>query len=149
VILVDSSVWVDFFNGRTTPQTLKLDALLGEEPLLVGDLILCEVLQGARSEAHATKLESALRKFDIVPMLDSDIALASAKHYRVLRAKGITVRKTIDLLIGTCCIRRGYRLLHADRDFDPLQEHLGLRVVETPWAVHDRGARPAARRPSR
>ncbi|MBX5460853.1 MAG: PIN domain nuclease [Steroidobacteraceae bacterium] len=117
---------------KPTPQTLKLDALLGEEPLLVGDLILCEVLQGARSEAHAKKLESALRKFDIVPMLDSDIALASAKNYRLLRAKGITVRKTIDLLIGTCCILRGYRLLHADRDFDPFEEHLGLRVISHP-----------------
>jgi predicted nucleic acid-binding protein len=139
LILIDSSVWVDFFNGKHTAQTLKLQALLGVEPLLVGDLILCEVLQGARSEAQARTLEKKLRKFDIVPILDPDLAVQAATHYRKLRAKGITVRKTIDLLIGTFCIARHCALLHADRDFDPMHEHLGLQVVEAQWAVHERG----------
>ena len=141
MILVDSSVWVDFFNGKSTPQVLKLNDLLGEEPLLVGDLILCEVLQGARSEAHAKTLEKELRKFDIVSLLDADLAIASARNYRKLREQGITVRKTIDLIIGTYCIARRCELLHADRDFDPMQAHLGLRVVEAGWAVHERRAR--------
>jgi predicted nucleic acid-binding protein len=130
LILVDSSVWVDFFNGKSTAQTLKLQSLMGGEPLLVGDLILCEVLQGARSDSEARALENDLRKFDVVPILDEDLAVLAATHCRKLKAKGVTVRKTIDLLIGTFCIARGCALLHADRDFDPMREHLGLQVVE-------------------
>ncbi len=138
MILVDSSVWVDFFNGKSTAQTLKLQELLGAEPLIVGDLILCELLQGARSDAEARSLEKKLRKFDVVPILDAELAVQAAAHYRKLRAKGITVRKTIDLLIGTYCIARSCQLLHADRDFDPMRDHLGLQVVEAQWAVHER-----------
>ena len=137
MIVVDSSVWVDFFKGKATPQTLKLQELLGEEPLLVGDLILCELLQGARSDAHARTLEKELRKFDVVSMLNADLAVAAGRHYRLLREQGVTVRKTIDLIIGTFCIAQGHRLLHADRDFEPMEKYLGLEIIETPWMVNE------------
>jgi predicted nucleic acid-binding protein len=137
LIVVDTSVWVDFFNGKSTPQTLKLQELLGEEPVLVGDLILCELLQGARSDAHAKILEKELGKFAIVGMLDADIAVAAARHYRAVREQGITIRKTIDLIIGTFCIVRRHRLLHADRDFEPMQKYLGLEVVAAAWGVNE------------
>jgi predicted nucleic acid-binding protein len=137
LIVVDSPVWVDFFNGKSTPQTLKLQELLGEQPLLVGDLILCELLQGARSDAHARALEQALRKFELVSMLNADLAVAAGKHYRLLRQQGITVRKTVDLIIGTFCIAHGHRLLHTDRDFEPMEKYLGLEVIEIPWVVNE------------
>ena len=104
MIVVDSSVWIDFFSGRATPRTRTLLSLMGSEPLLVGDVILCEVLQGARTEAHAQVLERELRKFEVVPMLNPDLAVAAAKNYRSLRSAGVTIRKTIDLIIGTFCI---------------------------------------------
>lgn len=129
MIVVDSSVWIDFFNGKVTPQTSKLLALMGNEPLLVGDLILCEILQGARTESHAQTLEVELRRFEIVPMLNPDLAVAAAKNYRVLRGEGVTIRKTIDLIIGTFCIVFKHTLLHDDRDFGPMETHLGLRTT--------------------
>ncbi len=137
MIVVDSSVWIDFFNGKATPQSLRLKNLMGVEPLSLGDLMLCELLQGARSDQHARALEKELRNFDIHPMLDDNLAVLAAKNYRGLRDVGITVRKTADLLIGTYCIQNGHDLLHSDRDFDPMQEHLGLKVVECSWSVHE------------
>jgi predicted nucleic acid-binding protein len=137
LIVVDSSVWIDFFNGRSTPQTLRLMELLGNEPLLVGDLMLCELLQGARSEANARELEKELRRFEIVNMLNESLAIEAARNYRRLREKGCTVRKTVDLLIGTYCIENKCELLHADRDFEPMERHLKLRTVATQWAVHE------------
>jgi len=137
VIVVDSSVWIDFFNGRTTAQTAKLLATLGEEPVLVGDLVLCEVLRGVRSETQALIVESELSKFELVQMLDPGLAVTAARHYRVLREKGVTVRKTIDLIIGTFCIAHGHSLLHADRDFDPMATWLGLQVVPADWGVNE------------
>jgi predicted nucleic acid-binding protein len=129
MIVVDSSVWIDFLNGNATPEVGRLSALLGTEPLLVGDVILLEVLQGLRSETDAKRVEAALRRFDLAPMLDPDLAVIAATHYRNLRTLGITVRKTIDLIIGTFCIARGHALLTADRDFAPMAEHLGLMLV--------------------
>jgi predicted nucleic acid-binding protein len=129
VIVVDTSVWIDFLNGRTTPQIDHLHDLLGAQPLLIGDLILLEVLQGVRSEAEAARVEAALRRFDIQPMLDPDLAVLAAAHYRRLRTFGVTIRKTIDLVIGTFCIARDHALLTADRDFLPMASHLGLRLV--------------------
>lgn len=129
MIVVDSSVWIDFLNGHATPEVGRLSALLGTEPLLVGDIILLEVLQGVRSETDAKRVEAALRRFDVVPILDPDLAVLGAAHYRHLRALGITVRKTIDLIIGTFCIARGHALLTADRDFAPMSGHLGLTLV--------------------
>jgi predicted nucleic acid-binding protein len=130
LIVVDSSVWIDFFNGKVTPQTSKLLSLLGNEPLLVGDLILCEILQGARTEAQARRLEQELRKFELLPMLNPELAIAAAKNYNLLRSEGITISKTIDLIIGTFCIAHGHTLLHDDRDFSPMETHLGLKIIE-------------------
>jgi predicted nucleic acid-binding protein len=129
MIVVDSSVWIDFLNGNATPEVGRLSSLLGTEPLLVGDVILLEVLQGVRSEADAQRVEAALRRFDIVPMLGPELAVMAAAHYRRLRGVGITVRKTIDMIIGTFCIARGHALLTADRDFAPMGRHLGLILV--------------------
>jgi predicted nucleic acid-binding protein len=129
MIVVDSSVWIDFLKGHSTPEVARLSILLGTEPLLVGDVILLEVLQGVRSETDAKRVEAALRRFDVVPMLDPDLAMIAATHYRRLRTLGITVRKTIDLIIGTFCIVRGHALLTADRDFAPMAEHLELTLV--------------------
>jgi predicted nucleic acid-binding protein len=126
VILVDSSVWISHLRGLWTTATAKLEAAAVREPILVGDLILLEVLQGARDEAHAARIERGLRRFDVVPLLDGDLAPRAARNYRKLRELGITVRKTADIVIGTYCIERCCALLHDDRDFAPMEEHLGL-----------------------
>ena len=129
MIAVDSSVWIDFLNGDKTREVTHLSSLLGAEPLLGGDIVLREVLQGIGSEAEARRVEEALRRFDVEPMLDPELAVLAATHYRRLRGLGITVRKTIDLIIGTFCIARGHALLTADRDFAPMARHLGLTLV--------------------
>jgi predicted nucleic acid-binding protein len=129
LIVVDSSVWIDFFNGKVTPRTNTLLSLMGNEPLLVGDIILCEILQGARTEAQARRLEEELRKFEVAPMLNPELAVIAAKNYRTLRNQGITIRKTIDLLIGTYCIAYKHTLLHDDRDFVPMETYLGLKTT--------------------
>ena len=129
MILVDSSVWIARLRGRETAATAKLRALVAHEPLLIGDLILLEVLQGARDEAHAARIERDLRRYAVVPLLDDELAPRAARNYRTLRDLGVTIRKTADLIIGTYCIERGHALLHDDRDFDPMEQHLGLRVA--------------------
>ena len=129
MILVDTSVWIDYFNGVPTRQTDLLDGYLGAEPLLTGDLILAEVLQGFRSDRDFRRAKAALDALVFEPMVGRDIALASAQNYRKLRALGVTVRKTIDVLIATFCIERGHRLLHADRDFTLMERPLGLVSV--------------------
>ena len=129
MILVDSSVWIARLRGRETEATARLRALIPREPLLIGDLILLEVLQGARDEAHAARIERDLRRYAVVPLLDDELAPRAARNYRALRDLGVTIRKTADLIIGTYCIERGHTLLHDDRDFDPMEQHLGLRVA--------------------
>jgi len=129
MILVDSSVWVAHLRGLRTPATTKLEAAAAREPLLVGDLILLEVLQGARDKAHAARIERGLRRYAVVPLLDPDLVPRAARNYRRLRELGLTIRKTADIIIGTFCIERRHSLLHDDRDFVPMEEHLGLRVV--------------------
>ena len=129
MILIDSSVWIAHLQGRETAATARLRNLVAREPLLIGDLILLEVLQGARDEAHAARIERDLRRYEVVALLDGDLAPIVARHFRTLRSLGITIRKTADLIIGTFCIERGHRLLHDDRDFDPMQKHLGLLVA--------------------
>jgi predicted nucleic acid-binding protein len=129
MVVVDSSVWIDYLNDAATSQTARLDGLIGHEAILVGDIILCEILQGFRSEAEARRVEALLRGFDLVPMLDPELAVRVAANYRALRRLGVTVRKTADLIIGTFCIERNHELLHDDRDFVPLEQHLGLRVL--------------------
>ena len=129
MIVVDSSVWIDYFNGVENRETALLDDFLGAEPIVIGDLILAEVLQGFRSEQDVRKARAALDTLVLEPMVGRDIALKSAGNYRALRAKGVTVRKTIDMLIGTFCMENGHRLLHRDRDFHPIEKHLGLETV--------------------
>ena len=126
MILVDSSVWIDYFRGAATPQTDRLDQLLSSELLLIGDLILTEVLQGFASEPDFNQARSLLAALPVVPLVGGEVALRAARNYRQLRAQGVTVRKTIDTLIATSCIEHGYALLYSDRDFDPFVEHLGL-----------------------
>lgn len=129
MIVVDSSVWIDHLRGTTTPQVTKLRALIGAEPLVVGDVILCEVLLGVPSKREAKAVERALRRFDLVPMLGADQAVRAAALYRELRGKGITVRKTIDLIIGAWCIAHDAKLLHSDHDFALLEQHAGLAAA--------------------
>jgi predicted nucleic acid-binding protein len=130
LIVVDSSVWIDFLNGRKAPHVDRLRAVLGVDEIIVGDLMLCEVLQGLDSERTAQQVEALLRRFEIVPMAGDAIAVAAARNFRSLRKRGVTVRKTIDLLIGTWCIENGRPLLHNDNDFRPMARYLGL--IEAP-----------------
>jgi predicted nucleic acid-binding protein len=129
VILVDSSVWIDFFRGARTPQAEKLDALLGTTRIAVGDLILAEVLQGVRDEREFQQVRKTLDSFDQVDLAGREIAVQAAKNFRKLRDLGFTVRKTIDTLIATRCMESNFTLLHSDHDFDAFAEHLGLQVV--------------------
>jgi hypothetical protein len=130
VIVVDSCVWIDFLNGRKAAHVERLRAVFGAEEIVVGDLMLCEVLQGLESGRAARDVEALLRRFDIVPMAGDAIAVAAARNFRSLRRRGITVRKTIDMLIGTWCIENRRPLLHNDSDFHPMARHLGL--IEVP-----------------
>ena len=131
MILVDSSVWIDFFNGADTPQVTLLDNKLGDTPILVGDLILTEVLQGFKSNKDFEMAKQALERFELREMVGKDIALRSAENYRRLRKSGITVRKTIDVVIATFCIENSVALLHSDRDFDPMEDILGLMILSS------------------
>ncbi len=130
MILVDSSVWVDYFKGTVTRQTDKLDGLLGQEFVAIGDLILTEVLQGFDTDRDFHAARELLTSLTVVELGGRDVAIQAAKNLRKLRGLGVTVRKTIDMVIATRCIESGYELLHSDRDFDPFAAHLGLRVVE-------------------
>jgi predicted nucleic acid-binding protein len=126
VIAVDTSVWIDFLNGRNAAHVQQLRAILGTKEVIVGDLMLCEVLQGLESERMTQEVEALLRRFEIVPMAGDAIVVAAAHNFRSLRRRGITIHKTIDLLIGTWCIENRAPLLHNDSDFRPMARHLGL-----------------------
>jgi predicted nucleic acid-binding protein len=129
VIVVDTSVWIDFLNGRNAAHVRKLRSVLGSDEVIVGDLMLCEVLQGLDSETSARQVEALLRRFQVVSMAGDSVAVLAARNFRFLRRLGITIGKTIDLFIGTWCIENGAPLLHNDRDFLPLARHLGLIEV--------------------
>ncbi len=129
MIIVDSSIWIDYFNGNDIPEVAELDRLLGQELLGVGDLILTEVLQGFRQDKEYQTAKRLLTSLTVFEMLGMEIAVKSTENFRTLRKKGITVRKTIDVMIATFCIENGHSLLFADRDFDPFVEHLGLISV--------------------
>jgi hypothetical protein len=129
VILVDSSVWIDHFRGTDTEQVRRLRAEFDGDEVLVGDLVVCEVLQGFRLAADATRVEGILRSFELVSLADPELAVTAAANYRFLRSRGITIRTTVDLIIGTFCIERGHSLLHSDRDFEPMERLLGLQVA--------------------
>jgi predicted nucleic acid-binding protein len=122
-------VWIDYFKGRITAQTDKLDKLLGHEPLAIGDLILTEVLQGFPDERDFNQARKMLTSLMVVVLGGQEIAIQAAKNFRALRVLGVSVRKTIDTVIATRCIENGFDLMHNDRDFDPFAKHLGLRVV--------------------
>ena len=127
MILVDSSVWIDYFRGRSTRQANLLHALLGSEPVATGDLILTEVLQGFRVDRDFNQAKKLLASLTVVDLGGQTVAIQAARNFRALRALGVTIRKTIDTVIATRCIEDHYRLLYSDRDFDPFVAHLGLR----------------------
>lgn len=127
MIVVDSSVWIDYFTGKNTAGAEKLDALLGEELVAISDLILVEVLQGFRTDKDFRQARKLLMSLAVVNMLDTKIALKSAANFRTLRKKGITVRKTIDAIIATYCIDNKLPLLHSDKDFQPFHRYLKLQ----------------------
>lgn len=129
MILVDFSVWIDYFRGTIKLETEELDRLLSDELLAIGDLILTEVLQGFDNEREFHDARRMLSSLTVVELGGREIAIQAAKNFRALRKLGFTPRKTIDTVIATRCIESGYELLHSDRDFDPFVKHLGLRVV--------------------
>ena len=131
MILVDSSVWIDYFNGQSTPQVEILDNLLGAQPLAIGDLILAEVLQGFRQDSDYIIAKRLLTSLTVFNLLTSDLAIQSVDNFRALRKQGITIRKTIDVIIATFCIQENHALLFSDRDFMPFVQHLGLQAVRT------------------
>ncbi len=129
MILVDASVWIDYFNGVANAQTDRLDALLGQENILMGDIIMAEVLQGFTSDTEFKRAQNLLALLPFREMLGREVALQTARNYRALRKQGVTVRKTVDVMIGTFCILNNIPLLHKDRDFDPMEKWLGLVAV--------------------
>jgi hypothetical protein len=122
-------VWIELFNNANGPAVQRLRELTLVEPLLIGDLILCEVLQGFRSASSASLVERSLARYECVTLCGPELAVKAAANYRFLRTRGITIRKTIDVIIGTFCIERGHVLLHSDRDFEPMERLLGLRTI--------------------
>ncbi len=129
MILVDSSVWIDYFRSADTPQVALLDSYLGSSRLAVGDLIAAEVLQGVHDAREFKLVKKTLDAFVHIDLVGYELAVKAAENYRSLRNHGVTVRKTIDTLIATCCIENGLTLLHADHDFEPFAQHLGLKVA--------------------
>ena len=130
MIVVDSSIWIDYFNGTVSKKTDWLDEALGIEPIIMGDIILAEVLQGLQIEKDFKTAKKLLLEFPFMDMIGQELAIKSAMNYRTLRQKGITVRKTIDVMIGTFCIHNNFPLLHNDKDFDPLEKYLKLKVMK-------------------
>jgi predicted nucleic acid-binding protein len=129
VVLVDTSVWIDYFNGARARRTDLLDSLLGTGAVLIGDLILAELLQGFVSDADYRSAAALLEEIPCVTLGGREIALQAAQNFRTLRRRGVTVRKTIDVFIGTYCIAHRHELLHSDRDFDAMARYLGLRLA--------------------
>ncbi len=129
MVIIDTSIWVDYLHGAGTPQVEWLERELGRQRLGVIDLIVCEVLQGIRDDGDFADMRRALQKLQIFTSGGLDLAIGSAENYRRLRAQGLTVRKTIDCLIATYCLLHNHTLLHNDRDFDPFEQVLGLPVI--------------------
>ena len=127
MILVDSSVWIDYFNGAETTQTTLLDEFLSTDTICIGDIILAEVLQGFRGDQDYKLAKEMLTELPIYQIITPELALIAADNYRILRKKGITVRKSVDNWIATFCIQNKIPLLFSDKDFNPYVEHLGLR----------------------
>ncbi|WP_274629986.1 PIN domain nuclease [Arvimicrobium flavum] len=131
MIVVDTSVWIAHIRNTDSAPVRTLRSVTDPDQVLVGDIVLLEVLRGARDDLHARRIAVELKKFATVPMLDVAIAVTAAQHYRSLRALGITINKTADLIIASYCLHHDHRLLHFDRDYEPFERHLGLKVVPT------------------
>jgi hypothetical protein len=129
VVIVDASVWIDYFAGTPTIEAAWLEREVSKQEIGLTDLTVCEVLQGIRDEALFKQVQIRLMSMQLFPGGGVEIAIIAARNYRLLRAKGVTVRKTIDCLVATFCIEHGHSLLHRDRDFDPFETHLGLQVI--------------------
>ena len=129
MILIDTSVWIDYLGGFDTPQTRWLEQALTTQRLGLTDLILCELLQGIRDESRVNEVYHEMLEFEIFPMGGVELAVQSARNFRILRSRGYTVRKTIDCLVATYCLENGHQLLHNDRDFTPFEQSLGLQVI--------------------
>jgi predicted nucleic acid-binding protein len=129
MILADTSVWIDYFRGVASRETDLLNSLLDEERIATGDLIIAELMQGFITKNQISTALQIINHLEYFDLAGKEIALKAADNYRVLRKKGVTIRKTIDTIIGTFCIEKGFKLLHNDRDFDPMEQHLGLLVV--------------------
>ncbi|MGY6742526.1 MAG: type II toxin-antitoxin system VapC family toxin [Cecembia sp.] len=129
MILVDSSVWIDFFNGKEADHVEKLYQLLGNQVIISGDLIWVEVLQGFKNDSQFKLAKTAFESLPYFALINKETALVAAENYRILRKKGVTVRKTIDVIIATFCIANNISLLHADNDFQVMEAHLGLRSI--------------------
>jgi predicted nucleic acid-binding protein len=127
--IVDTTVWIDYLGGTANPHTDWLDRELKQQRLGLTDLILCEILQGIRGDSTFSRVHRDLSKFEVFDTGGKPLAVASAQNYRFLRSRGHTVRKTIDCLIATFCLTEQHSLLHRDRDFDPFEKYLGLRVL--------------------
>ena len=129
MLVVDTTVWIDYFNGVENPETNFLNTVVETTPILMGDLILAEVLQGFRYDPDFEKVRRALGRYLQVNMVNQELAVQSTRNFRFLRQKGITIRKTIDSLIATYCIENDHELLHNDSDFDGYEKYLGLKVI--------------------
>lgn len=128
MIVADTSAWIDYFNGVLAEHTDQLDSDLKTHRIIIGDLIIAELLQGFKTNKEYNTAKKIIENLEYRDFVGKEIAIKTANNYRYLRKKGITVRKTIDVIIATFCIENGYQLIHNDKDFDPLEEHLGLRV---------------------
>ena len=129
MIIIDTSVWIDYLGGFETSQTRWLEQALSTQRLGLTDLILCELLQGVREESQFDEVHHAMLEFEIFPMGGVELAVRSARNFRTLRARGYTIRKTIDCMIATFCLVKDHLLLHNDSDFAPFEQVLGLRVI--------------------
>ena len=130
MILVDTSVWIDYFNGIENRPTNSLDRLLSEQTVLIGDIILAEILQGFDSDKDFSLAKEALDPLDCVQLGGKDLAIKAASNFRLLRGKGVTIRKTVDMIIGSWCIEHEIELLHNDTDFDRIAWHLPLPIYQ-------------------
>jgi hypothetical protein len=132
MIIVDTTVWIDYLRGTANPHTDWLDRELNQQRLGLTDLILCEILQGVREDSTFARVQRDMCRFEVFATGGVELAVASAQNFRSLRTRGCTIRKTIDCLIATFCLSAGHSLLHRDHDFDPFEKHLGLRVLHPP-----------------
>ena len=128
MIVADTSAWIDYFNGVLAPHTDRLDSDLETHIIIIGDLIIAELLQGFKTDKEYTTAKKIIENLEYRDFVGKEIAIKTANNYRYLRKNGITVRKTIDVIIATFCTENEYQLIHNDKDFDPLEEHLGLKV---------------------